>query len=332
MKFDVTIGNPPYNNGIYEEFINRFKSRYDCFVTPANWQGESNSRVSNIMETYAKTIVFYVSNLDIFPEISEMGGITYFLLDYCKTKSENCTVINKLLSSKFFNDRMERSVRLPDKTINLYNISVDIINKVQSRSKHNILEIFNNKLNLYQVDLSFREDDVKESFDKEIFKEYSVMHPYKVCNTTKTYGYISIDHIGRQSGLDKYKLIIHDRLGYGAIPDSKGKLLGSKEPMIYEPNTIPVDASICLYEDYSLENVRRYKKWIKSKLVRFLMFIGNVSSHYTNNSIWKYVIQPSNEYNINMVDNDIYEIYRLSDFERECIEYTIKDRDGDNNG
>lgn len=43
MTFDVVIGNPPYNNDLYLDFVQlgyKLSSNYVCMITPAKWQAK----------------------------------------------------------------------------------------------------------------------------------------------------------------------------------------------------------------------------------------------------------------------------------------------------
>ena len=88
MKFDVIIGNPPYNNDVYIKFALLGKklmkpSGYMVFITPAKWQakgGDLNDNFRKEIVPYMSKIVFYPDCSDIF-NIAEHGGICYYLID-----------------------------------------------------------------------------------------------------------------------------------------------------------------------------------------------------------------------------------------------------------
>ena len=56
MKFDVILGNPPYNRGMDLDFVNQsfdISDRYCLFITPAKWQTASNDQL-----TVSKTLTY----------------------------------------------------------------------------------------------------------------------------------------------------------------------------------------------------------------------------------------------------------------------------------
>lgn len=103
MKFDVVIGNPPYNKDIYLDFVtlgHTLASKYDCWITPAKWQAKEtlkDSEFRNRIVPYIRSLIFYPSCSDIF-EIKIVDGITIYLVD--KEKHEKITIENKCMYQK----------------------------------------------------------------------------------------------------------------------------------------------------------------------------------------------------------------------------------------
>ena len=60
MKFDIVIGNPPYNNDIYVDFVNTLnnvKRQFQIMITPSKWAaktGDSNKELC-IPRCFTKT-------------------------------------------------------------------------------------------------------------------------------------------------------------------------------------------------------------------------------------------------------------------------------------
>ena len=88
MKFDVVIGNPPYNNDMYLDFVtlgDQLATKYTCMITPAKWQakgGEKNEAFRKNIAPRMSDIVYYKNPEDVFPNAPMHGdSITYYLID-----------------------------------------------------------------------------------------------------------------------------------------------------------------------------------------------------------------------------------------------------------
>lgn len=108
MKFDLVIGNPPYNNDAYIDFVeigHKLATQYSCWVTPAKWQakgGEKNEQFRKDIVPHMSKIVYYPDCCEVF-NIGEAGGISYYLVDKInehndKTLDTKCRE-NKLLEN-----------------------------------------------------------------------------------------------------------------------------------------------------------------------------------------------------------------------------------------
>ena len=105
MKFDVVIGNPPYNNDIYLDFVtlgHRLSSQYTVMITPAKWQakgGKKNEDFRKNIVPYMSKIMYYPCCYDVF-NIAEPDGISYYLKEQGSeviTTSEPCFICRFLL-------------------------------------------------------------------------------------------------------------------------------------------------------------------------------------------------------------------------------------------
>lgn len=135
VKFDVVVGNPPYNKGMDIDFVNmgyELSKQFTCMITPAKWQtAEANQRISSQMSygQFREKLVPHMSYVCFYPNASDVfniglkGGITYFVLD--KEYNNNETVIRNCLTKQpLFNSIKKRSLS-PSTT--LFNIGDEIV-------------------------------------------------------------------------------------------------------------------------------------------------------------------------------------------------------------
>ena len=86
MQFDVVIGNPPYNNDIYIDFVTQghnLAKQYDVWITPAKWQAKGGKKNEDFRENivpHMSKIVYYPYTNDVF-DITSQGGISYYIID-----------------------------------------------------------------------------------------------------------------------------------------------------------------------------------------------------------------------------------------------------------
>ena len=136
MKFDVVIGNPPYNRGMDIDFVKMgfdLSTQYTVMIVPAKWQTAEANQSSASKMSYGKFreilvphishVVFYPDCKDVF-DIGIPEGISYFILD--KSHHSACRVENKCTYVKGFNSISDRSILGGQ---SLHNIG-DEINKV----------------------------------------------------------------------------------------------------------------------------------------------------------------------------------------------------------
>lgn len=157
LSIDVIVGNPPYNNGIELDFIQKafeVSEKYIVFITPAKWQTADKSQqvVSKFMGygafreeivPFMREVVFYPYCKDVF-NILQVDGITYYIID--KENKSECKVTNKSKHFEFLNGQSKRDI---SKGETLWNIGKEVIDSMGNYDKLKIQEL--PKSGKYQV-------------------------------------------------------------------------------------------------------------------------------------------------------------------------------------
>lgn len=290
MKFDVVIGNPPYNKGMDLDFVNlgfELSSKYCCMITPAKWQtAEANQRVSSKM-TYGEFrkklvphmsyVCFYPDCKDIF-DIGQIDGNTYFMLD--KSTHDKCKVVNRCKLQKYFNSISERSIR-------------------NGESLHNIGD--------------------------EIYKYIAKQSGYKTftlpCITNGRYEVWTNTQMasGSRGGMTSCLLTTEGNsqfIGVSVFRDNTKSI----------PPTSST-AKIVFSSQLEIE-ARSFLSWIDTKFVRFFLAI-NISklSNIICNNFFKFVpAPPSGKFDHIYTDQELYDAFNLPQKYRDVIEAVIKER------
>ena len=144
MKFDVIIGNPPYNKGIDIDFaclLSSMYNKYCSLIVPAKWQtadlnqltyGEANYKIfREKVLCQISTVIFYPCCRDIF-DILQVDGITIVLMD--RNKHSKVTIENRSKHLKELNSISERTILNRE---SLFNIGNEIVEYLGDYPKFN---------------------------------------------------------------------------------------------------------------------------------------------------------------------------------------------------
>jgi hypothetical protein len=301
MKFNIVLGNPPYNNDIYLDFVQMgysIATKYSVFITPAKWQAKGGAKNEHFRETivpHMSKIVYYPVATDIFSNIKEWDGISYYLID--KDMHDLKQISNKCIWQKLFNNEKKDII-----FINLNNAFVSIIQKV---------------INLKHLSLANNADwfgckqlEGGNTGDIHIIGGDSQGNPVDL-------GLCDSNRLRNKLDVDKYKAIMHIMPGRNGTLVSDGTTYGNSAVKVLGPKQIPRYKYLTLFcED--LNKVNNFVSYMNTKFIRALFFISVVGSSITEES-WRYIPDPG-------TFNKIFEDKPLPGYTpNEQGEYTDKD-------
>lgn len=132
VKFDVVVGNPPYNDGMDIDFVftgYNLARDFILMITPAKWQTADGSQKISSSKTYRdfrksivphmKAVTFYPDCKDVF-NIMQSDGITYYLIDK-NNIIDKCEVVNICKNVSQFNSVEIRDIKNRETLINVGN-------------------------------------------------------------------------------------------------------------------------------------------------------------------------------------------------------------------
>lgn len=294
MKFDLVIGNPPYNNDLYLDFVTvaqHLSSKYTVMITPAKWQakgGKKNEDFRKNVVPYMSKIVYYPDTLDVFA-IADACGISYYLID--SKEHDICEIHNKCAMKKEFNSIENRSILSGQ---SLWNIGNEIVERIGKQSPFRVEEVHDRK-----------------KYTVSINTQSSLMRGFA---------------IKEQDEYGKWK-IRQDLVGKGgAIFDKDGKAVVIGKITILDANSSNVSGtSKCIFTSDNENEIKSFVSYINTKLVAFLMLITLNGLIVINNETFRFVPAPEAFDHI-FTDQELYEKYNLTAEEINIIESVIKER------
>ena len=318
MRFDVIVGNPPYqlNDGggagtsakpIYHFFVEqakRLSPRYIVMIIPARWysggKGLDNFRYEMLHDDRIREIHDFPDATQVFPGVQIKGGVCYFLWN--RDNPGLCDVRNYEKNDLI--SKMERPLLEEKADVFIrFNKAITILKKVQDFNE-NTMNRFVSSRNPFGV-FSRCEGE------KKIFE-----------NSLKLYhrngiGYISASKIKKNISLiNEYKIFI-PKAGSGSdsFPHS---ILG--KPIIGEKKSVCTETYLAIgpFENSDLKNVRKY---IATKFFRFLVLLIK-STQNTTSKVYAFV--PMQDFTQEWTDEKLYAKYGLNDEEIAFIDSMIR--------
>lgn len=299
VNFDVVIGNPPYNNDIYLDFVTQghnLAKQYDVWITPAKWQAKGGKKNEdfrkNIVPNMSK-VVYYPDCYDIF-DISEASGLTYYIMD--SNIHSRCLVINKCQLVEYFNSSVERNICGGE---TLFNVGNTIISKLCTHRK---IKLFNMRNN--------------DTYRVYINKLVAGVGTYSVKEQDSNGKWITKAGVVGNGGF-RFNVNTHN-----ANVLSKPQIINSNNPS--ELNNL-ANSNICIFSSNSKEECANYISYISSKFIRFVILMNMHRQEIINLESWRFVPDPGPFDHI-FTDAELYKKYNLTPEEINIIESVIKDR------
>lgn len=330
MKFDVIIGNPPYQlsdggdrqkgararggaTPIYNKFVEQAKKlnpRYLVMITPSRWfaggRGLNDFREEMINDKRIKKLVDYPISSECFPGVEIKGGVSYFLWD--RDNPGKCDVTSIQGSNK---STMTRYLKHDDLDIFIrYNEAIPILKKVVT----NTLNPFS-KFVSSQTPFGFR---TFYRGKKEPFSDSVVLYR----NT-------GIEYVDREEirenidWVDKHKVYIS--MAYGAGEDFPHQIIN--KPFYGAKNTCCTETYLVVGPFDSKKYAHNVISHMATKFFRFFVLLRKNTQHAAQ-KVYSYV--PSEDYSESWTDAKLYKKYDLSQDEIEFIESMVRPMELDN--
>ena len=317
MKFDVIIGNPPYQlsdggfgrsaSPIYNRFVEQAKKlnpRYLTMIIPARWfgggKGLNEFRAKMLNDNHIRKIVDFEDSSDVFPGVSVAGGICYFIWEQNSTGP--CEIANmhngiQAISTRDLNEF---------NTFIRHSQAVPIVRKVLAK----------NEKRMHKQVSSYKPFGLR-TFVKPQKTGDIILHwqkgegPYKRKDIT-----IGVEMI------DKWK-VISSRSGHehAGNPGTDGARRVLAKIEVLPPGTICTETYLVIGSYSNEKKARNLVAYMKTRFFRFMLSLFMYSHSITKDT---YTFVPILDMAKRWTDEQLYKRYGLTKDEIAFIESKIR--------
>ncbi len=325
MKFDVIIGNPPYQlqvneagKGlgaipIYHKFVEqsiKLNPKYITMIIPARWfsggVGLNKFRENMLNSKKIRVINDYIDSKDCFIGVDINGGICYFLWD--KNYNGTCKFIS----------RRKNIVSISERRLNEFNIfirhneAVSIIHKVVELKEKKLSDKGGCSSQTPFGFLSTFQGTPNKAFEDD-------------CRilSSKGWGYVEKIKVSKGNEMvEKYKTIISKLSSeHAGTPDKNGMYRVLSRMEILKPNEICNQSYLTICPTIALEETKNVYNYLRTKFTRFLILqtLAGISISINN-----FQFVPWQDFNEEWTDEKLYKKYGLTQDEIDFIESMIR--------
>ncbi|CAB5503674.1 type III restriction system endonuclease, putative [Bathymodiolus thermophilus thioautotrophic gill symbiont] len=321
MKFDVIIGNPPYQlsdgghgrsaSPIYHKFVEqakKLKPRFLTMIIPARWyaggKGLDAFRESMLNDSHIRKLVDFENSSTVFPGVDIAGGICYFLWD--RDNQGLCEITNEYDGKKISSQRALNEFD----TFIRHSQPVPIIRKVlKIESAKCCLNKIISSRKPFSLPTNYKpvKKGIKCHFIQKIGLQYA--NPKDVTDNLKI--------------TDKWKLLIPRAPIAGQTDFSKPVgFYYNGNTRIAKPGEICTESWLVACSFRTEEEVLSFKSYLFTKIARFLLLQTVVSQDITRE---RFVFIPYIEkYDTEFTDEILRKRWNITDEEWGFIDSKIK--------
>ena len=317
MKFDVIIGNPPYQlsdggNGasaspLYHRFVRqaqKLKPRYLTMIIPSRWfgggKGLDDFRREMLNDNHIRVLVDYENASDCFPGVDIAGGVCYFLWD--RDNPGLCDVVN------IRNNETMHSVRALNEfdTFIRHDQAASIVRKVCAFGEPMMSNMVSSS-----KPFGLRTFVRPQESGDILLRWQNGEGPYRRDEIT----------VGREL-IDKWK-VITSYVGYdhAGNPGKDGKRRVFSKIDILPPGTICTETYLVVGSFDTKQEAKNLVAYMKTLFFRFLVAQCMYSHHITKEA---YRLVPIQDFSQSWTDEKLYAKYGITDEEIKFIESMVR--------
>ncbi len=290
MKFDVVVGNPPYQEEdggaqksarpVYQYFVTFAKSlnpEYITLIMPSRWyaggKGLDDFRAEMLNDTHIKQLDDFLHPEEVFPSTNNRGGVCCVLWN---AHYDNLTDGVRVISHEGNKTVVEfqRSMKTRDLDIFIRNAeAINILNKVLPTTDIPVLSQHISPRKPFGLDGNFIKT---HAFHKDA---QLLEIPLKCYGKAKTVGFVERSMIDTHSEwIDMWKVYFPyaNNIGTELNDDNQNTFVG-------EPKSICTETFLLAGIDLNLDNLSatNLSNYMRTRFARFLHSLAKISQHGT---------------------------------------------------
>lgn len=340
MKFDVVVGNPPYqddavggstsNAPIYNLFMDRAYSIADkvMLITPARFLFNAGATPKSwnekmLKNVHLKVILFEEDATRVFPTTSIPGGVAITYYD----KTRKYPPIQLYTSNPSLDSIMDKVSSMDESVASI--VSGRGVYRLTDKALHDLPDIINIQSKGHSKDVgtsAFKILDNMLYFEHKPIDDEEYIRVYGLKNSKRTFRWMKKSYLDYPESFDQYKVFISKANGAAL---KNGSIVGA--PFVADINVGATETFLTIggYENkVEAENLAKY---IKCKFVRTLVSILKATPNNTRETWSKVPLQnftPQSDIDwtqsIPDIDRQLYAKYGLDEKEIAFIEEKVK--------
>ena len=327
MKFDVIIGNPPYqlNDGggngasskpIYQLFIHNAKKlspRYLSMITPSRWfaggKGLDDFRDEMLHDKSIRVIHDFPEASDCFSGVQIKGGVSYFLWDRdnkgeCAVYSHKGNQVSKPVVRPLLEKGCDTFIR--------YNEAIGILHKVQNFLEESMEKIVSTRLP-FGLPNTYKGNNYRNS--ESDLTIYVSGNDRDIRGTT---AYVPLKEVARGRNMINWHKVYIAKAGSGSDTFPHPIL---PKPFYGAPKTVCNESYLVIGPFSNKEECDNVISYISTRFFRFLVLLKKNSQ---NAAKGVYQLVPQQDFSKPWTDEELYAKYGLTQEEIAFIESMIR--------
>ncbi|WP_461240117.1 Eco57I restriction-modification methylase domain-containing protein [Paucilactobacillus sp. N302-9] len=326
MKFDVVVGNPPYQESdggskasampVYHYFVDLGLkiAQQTCLIMPSRWyvggKGLNDFRNQMLHSPNMKTLIDFPNPVDVFPGTNIRGGVCVLLLDKQYDSDKFLTRVETYVNGKVISDTKRH---LAARGLDVFirdNKALEIIDKVTAVSGTDSMDEHISPRKPFGLSGTFVQDEKFKKFAADLSS------PIR-CYGKDVVGFTNRSNVLTHSEwIDSWKVLTARANNIGTELNDD-----NLNTIIAEPGSACTETYILLGVDLNLteNSAHNLAKYTKTKFVRYMHSLAK-SSHDAARQTYRYVpIQDfSDESDIDWndsvenIDQSLFKKYNLS--------------------